>query len=167
MGRWIDLANSLGSDNGGGDNRDSGDNSGGRANNVPNVSNVPTASSRDLFAGWDVGVASLDPACPLGGYAPDRWARIINDCDRVIADFGQSAAALGWSAIDLFGFPLGGAAGVSLGGLVWRMDGGRLIAMDENSATYRWPFSDRMSRFARGYLAQLGARFVPVWQLEE
>ena len=167
MGRWIDLANSLGTDKGGGDNRDIRDNSSSRGANVPIVPNVPGPSVRNLFAAWDKGVASLDLGRALGGYAPDRWVRIVGDCDIVIADFGKSAAALGWSAVDLFGFPEGGAAGINLGGLVWRLNGGRLIAMDENCATYRWAFSDRTSRFARGYLEQVAAKFIPVWELGE
>jgi len=118
----------------------------------------------DLQEEWERGIASLEPDKPLGCYDADRWRRIVRDCDNLIADFGKSAAALGWSTIDLFGFP---ADALNLGGLVWRLDGGRLIAMDENCATYRWPYSDRTSRFARGYLEQMAARFVPVWELGE
>lgn len=166
MGRWLDLANSLGTEKGGGDNRDDRDDRPRTRANVPIVSNVPPPAARDLLGEWDEGIASLDPGTPRGGYPLDRWRRIVRDCDNVIADFGKSAVALGWSSIDLFGFPPGGVSGINLGGLVWRMDGGRLIAMDENCATYRWCFSDRTSRFARGYLENcLSVTFVPVWEL--
>lgn len=165
MGRWLDLANSMGTEKGGGDNRGDRDKRSHTRANVPIVSNVPPSSARDLFSEWDKGVASLDPDRPLGGYAPDRWRRIVRDCDNLIADFGRSAAALGWSTMDLFGFPVGGAEGINLGGLIWRLDGGRIIAMDESCATYRWCFSDKKSRFASGYLDQVAATFTPVWLL--
>ncbi|MCB4858411.1 hypothetical protein K7W03_02250 [Sphingobium sp. PNB] len=116
-----------------------------------------------LLEEWERGVASLDPDRPLGGYDPDHWRRIVRDCDNLIADFGRGAAAMGWSTIDLFGFdPAGGI----VAGLVRRLDGGRIVAMDDSCATYRWPFSDRTSRFARGYLENcLAQQFVPVWEL--
>lgn len=166
MGRWIDLANSLRTHKEAGDNRDKRDNRPNQMANVPNVPSVPVHSSRDLLMLWEKGTASLDPNRPLGGYDPDRWLRILRDCDNLIADFGKSAAALGWSTIDMFGFPAGGAAGINLGGLAWRMHGGRLIAMDENCATFRSAFADRTSRFSQGYLQRVEARFVPVWELE-
>ena len=170
MGRWLDLANSLETGKVAGDNRDDRDNSMSKGANVPNVPIVPPPSPRDLLIEWERGVASLDPDKPLGGYALDHWRRIVRDCDNLIADFGRSAAGLGWSTIDLFGFdPQGvGTMHLPLGGLIRRLDGGRIIAMDENCATYRWPYSDRTSRFARGYLETcLAQRCVPVWELGE
>ncbi|MEJ7926370.1 hypothetical protein WG908_06305 [Sphingobium sp. AN641] len=110
-------------------------------------------------------MASLDPDKPLGGYDRDRWCRIVRDCDNLVADFGKSAAAMGWSSLDLFGFPAQGVAGVNLGGLAWQVDGGRVICMDENCATYRLAFADATTRFARGWIGCVGESFVPVWEL--
>ncbi|MDR7155369.1 hypothetical protein J2W40_002196 [Sphingobium xenophagum] len=155
MGRWLDLAKEI-------DGRATAGQDGAI---VPNVPIVLTPSPRDLFRSWDKSVASLDPDKPLGGYAPDRWQRIVRDCDRLIADFGKGAASLGWSTLDLFGFPAGDCD--TTGGLAWRLDGGRIIAMDGHVATYRWPFSDRTSRYAKSYLAELASPFVPVWELSE
>lgn len=163
MGRWLDLANSMETKKNVGDVRDDG---AADMANGSNVSIVPARSARDLHVEWERGVASLDPDTSLGGYDSDRWKRIVRDCDNLIADFAKSASALGWSSIDLFGFDAQGASGANLGGLVWRLSGGRVIAMDENCATYRWAFSDRTSRFARGYLDQLSVSFVPVWELQ-
>lgn len=122
-----------------------------------------------LLKQWGRGVGLLDRDAPLGGYALDQWRRIVRDCDRLLADFGKGAAEMGWSTIDLFGFPPGGAGSVhNLGGLVWRLDGSRVIALDDRSVTYRWPFSDTTSRFSRGYLEScLDIPFVPVWELQK
>ena len=155
MGRWLDLAKEI----------DGRATAGQDGPTVPTVPLVPTPSPRDLFLSWDKSVASLDPDKPLGGYAPDRWRRIVGDCDRLIADFGKGAASLGWSTLDLFGFPARDCD--TIGGLAWRLDGGRIIAMDGHVATYRWPFSDKTSRFAKSYLAGLASPFVPVWELSE
>ena len=166
MGRWLDLANSMETKKGVGDDRDNGDKRAAGQANGSTVPIVPARSARDRRDEWERGVASLDPDKPLGGYDPDRWKRIVRDCDNLVADFGLSASALGWSSIDLFGFDAQGSAGANLGGLVWRLDGGRAIAMDENCATYRAAFSDRTSRFSKGYLERLALSFVPVWELQ-
>lgn len=157
MGRWLDLAKEI-------DGRATAGQDGAIG---PNGPIVPTPSPRDLFLSWDKSVASLDPDKPLGGYAPDRWRRIVRDCDRLIADFGKGAASLGWSTLDLFGFPTGDVTGGSFGGLAWRLDGGRVIAMDENVATYRWPFSERTGRLGRGHLERFQASAVFVWDMSE
>ena len=165
MGRWLDLANQMEREKDSGANRSNRADSSENGPIHPKHPIHPRPSPAELFMQWDKGVASLDPDKPLGSYAPDHWRRILRDCDNLIADFGRSAAALGWSTIDLFGFdPAGGI----VAGLIRRLDGGRIIAMDDSSATYRWPFSDRTSRFARGYLENcIAQQFVPVWQLHE
>lgn len=164
MGRWLDLANSMEEGKGPGDNRDNRDDSSVSGANVSNVPNVPPPPAREMLRDWERGVASLDLTIPLGGFPLDRWRRIVRDCDNLIADFGKGAATMGWSTIDLFGFDIDGG---NIGGLVHRIDGGRIITLDEALATYRWPFSDRTSRFARDYIGHLPISFVPVWELKQ
>lgn len=165
MGRWLERAKTLETKTDSGDNRDNRDNRDGRGDQGSFVPNVPGPSPRNLLMSWDKGVASLDPDKPLGGYPRDRWLRIIRDCNRLLNEFGRGAATMGWTAEDLFSFSIGGAASDDLGGLIWRLDGGRILFMDGERAAYRWPFSDQTSRFARGYIGALSGQRVPVWEL--
>lgn len=167
MGRWLERAKGLETRLGVGDNRDDRDIMADQGSFVPNVPIVPALSPRDLLISWQAGVASLDVDRPLGGYARDRWVRIVHDCDTLIADFGKGAAMMGWSTDDLFGFPAAGATSDGLGGLIWRLDGGRILFMDEVGAAYRLPLSDRSSRFARDYIGRMPGALAAVWELPE
>lgn len=167
MGRWLERAKALETKADTGDVRDNRDDRADQGSFVPNVPNVPALSARDLLLSWQDGVASLDLERPLGGYPRDRWKRIVRDCDRLLNEFGKGAAMMGWTTEDLFGFPAGGAASDGLGGLIWRLDGGRVVFMDDVGAAYRWPFSDQTSRFARGYIGGMVGQRVPVWELGE
>ncbi|MGE4430764.1 MAG: hypothetical protein AB7E05_08505 [Sphingobium sp.] len=127
-----------------------------------------TPDSGNSLKSWRDGIASLDPDTPRGGYDPSRWSRLVDDCHALLSGFGQSAASLGWTGIDLFGVPVAGAhAEYPFGGLAWRMKGGRVICIDEHQAVYRMPFSGAMARCARGFLDRRSGPFVPVWEMEQ
>jgi len=127
---------------------------------------VSENDAHDLLGEWCEGIASLDPDMPRGGYDPACWSRLVDDCRTLLSGFGQSAASLGWTAIDLFGVPAEGAGyGYPFGGLAWRIKGGRVICIDEYQAAYRMPFSGTVARCARGFLDRLGDPFVPLWEL--
>lgn len=131
-----------------------------------NKGHVSEKTPSTLQREWEAGVGTLDPDCPRGGYDPARWLRIVRDCDTLIASFGKSAASLGWSTSDLFGFDALGNEGETRGGLVCRLNGGRVLVLNDALVTYRYPFSKQMGRFARGYLDTQPVRWVPVWELE-
>lgn len=168
MGRWLELANRLEMEKDTGDNRDDRDKRADKGAIVPNVPIVPTPLVHNLVPEWMKGVASLDPDTPRGGYDPARWLRLVDDCHALLSGFGQSAASLGWTGIDLFGVPAAGAgAEYPFGGLAWRMKGGRVIFIDEHQAVYRMPFSGIAARCARGFLDRPSGPFVPVWEMEQ
>lgn len=164
MGRWLEMANRLETE------REAG------ANRVERVEREaihpirpihPTPLTHNPLPEWSKGIASLDPDTPRGGYDPSRWSRLVDDCHALLSGFGQSAASLGWTGIDLFGVPAAGAgAEYPFGGLAWRMKGGRVICIDEYQAVYRMPFSGIVARCARGFLDRRSGPFVPVWEME-
>jgi hypothetical protein len=65
-----------------------------------------------------------------------RWRQLIYDAGRFLdSGFASQAAALGWDAYDLFGCdgerPF---ARIDNMGLIWLLDGNRLVALTEQSA---------------------------------
>ena len=72
-----------------------------------------------------------------------RWRQAVEDARRFVAEWGEQAAALGWTANDLFGLaPIPAAPKPSferlsrydLTGLVWLLSGRRVIAMTDSTA---------------------------------
>jgi|GEM_PF-2361841 len=152
MGRWMDLVDQM-----------AGEQDEGYAPPAVKADVQAFAAPGGLLGLWLESIYALDPAAPRGGYSVARWGRMVADCDRFLREYGESAIALGWSTIDIFGVD---PARDELGGLIWRLHGGPVIFLGDACATYRLPLSDRTSRFARGYLARLATRFVPIWALE-
>jgi hypothetical protein len=59
-------------------------------------------------------------------------------------DFAATAAALGWTAIDLFGCDRDRPyARTDQAGLLWLLEGARLVALTENTATIEMPTGAR------------------------
>ena len=86
---------------------------------------------------WAEGFARLDPDKPPGDLPPARWCTFIDDIGRFLdSPFCPSAAALGWGPLDLFGCDSDRPfTGVDKAGLLWLLDGGRLIALTADTAT--------------------------------
>lgn len=86
---------------------------------------------------WAEGFARLDPDRPPGDVPPRRWRRFVDDCGRFLdGGFAARAAALGWVSCDLFGCDRDRPfARIDQAGLLWLLDGDRLIALSENTAT--------------------------------
>lgn len=55
---------------------------------------------------WCEALAHLDPFHPPGGIEPGRWRALIADARWLAKCHGPAAAALGWTASDLFGVDL-------------------------------------------------------------
>ena len=81
------------------------------------------------------------PACYLDGWARlqyqrplstdlDAWQRSINDAGLFLDAWGADAAAMQWTAGELFDLPRGRLAG----GLVWQLKGERVGALGEDRA---------------------------------
>jgi hypothetical protein len=86
---------------------------------------------------WAEGFARLDPNRPPGDVPPKRWRRFVDDVGRFLdGPFCTVAAALGWSPYDLFGCDRARPFGrVDQAGLLWLLNGDKLVMLAENTAT--------------------------------
>ena len=91
----------------------------------------------DIPRAWAEGFARLDPNFPRGDVPPKRWWQYVNDCGRFLDNgWAGKAAAFGWGPLDLFGcsrehtFPR-----IDRAGLLWLLNGNRLLALSETTAT--------------------------------
>lgn len=90
---------------------------------------------------WAEGFARLDPNRPPGGVSTRRWLQFVDDVGRFL-DHGWApqAVALGWGPYDLFGAdrerPF---ARIDRAGLIWLLNGDRLLALTESTATIEKP----------------------------
>jgi hypothetical protein len=90
---------------------------------------------------WAEGFARLDPDRPPGDVPLKRWQRFVDDVGLFLdGSFCAVAAALGWRPLDLFGCdrtrPF---ARIDQAGLLWLLNGAKLVALSENTATIKTP----------------------------
>jgi len=86
---------------------------------------------------WAEGFARLDPNHSPGDVPPRRWQQFVNDVGRFLdSPFCAVAAVLGWGPLDLFGCDRDRPfARIDQAGLLWLLNGDRLVALTENTAT--------------------------------
>jgi hypothetical protein len=82
-------------------------------------------------------LCSANPNVPPGDVPARRWRQFLADVGGFIASgFAEQAAALGWSEVDLYGCddtrPF---ARIDQAGLLWSLNGDRLVAITANAAT--------------------------------
>jgi hypothetical protein len=82
-------------------------------------------------------LARMRPAEPPPGISPSRWLRFIDDCGEFLdAGWGAKALVLGWHPLNLFGCdrerPF---ARIDRSGLLWLLNGGKLVALSRDTAT--------------------------------
>ena len=83
---------------------------------------------------WQVALAGLDAATAPQGFAPDRWRQLVEDARWLADRHGGSAAALGWTASDLFGLD---DTMDGWGGLADRLAGARRATFTDAVARWR------------------------------
>lgn len=83
---------------------------------------------------WQVALARLDAATAPQGFTSARWRQLVEDARWLADRHGSSAAALGWSASDLFGLDdtLDG-----WGGLADRLRGAKRVNFTDTVAHWR------------------------------
>ena len=86
---------------------------------------------------WAEGFGLLDPDRPPTDVPPRRWLRFIDDVGLFLnSPFCAVAAKLGWGPYDLFGCDRNRPfARIDRAGLLWVVNGDKLIALSENTAT--------------------------------
>ena len=93
----------------------------------------------DLYVtrSWAEALAEIDPDRPPGDVPLRRWMQLIDDIGHFIdRGFAKKAAALGWTALDLFGCDRDRPfARIDRAGLLWLLNGDRIMALSENTAT--------------------------------
>jgi hypothetical protein len=97
---------------------------------------------------WADAVARLDPArapCDM------RWLQFIDDCGRFLdGGWADRAAALGWGPLDLFGCdrdrPI---ARIDHAGLLWLLNGRKLVALSQHTATIETATGARQTYYRR------------------
>ncbi|WP_139139172.1 hypothetical protein [Sphingobium phenoxybenzoativorans] len=138
-----------------------------RQNDAPTGIQVQLTASPETFCNqnsqllWREGIASLDPEKPRGGFHWRRWDHLVADCVLIFNEYGEQAAATGWTAEDLFGVDPSGASGTIVGGLAWRLEGRKLLTVEVGIATFAYR-NGEIGRCSRGWIRGL----VPVWELE-
>jgi hypothetical protein len=87
--------------------------------------------------GWAEGFARLHPARPPSDVPAKRWLRFVDDVGTFLdSPFCAVAAALGWGPHDLFDCDRDRPfARIDHAGLLWLLNGDKLIALSENTAT--------------------------------
>jgi hypothetical protein len=84
---------------------------------------------------WAEGFARLSPDRPPADMPPRRWLRFVDDVGLFLdSPFCAVAAALGWGPLDLFGCDRDRPfARIDQAGLLWLLNGGKLIALAERT----------------------------------
>ena len=86
---------------------------------------------------WAEALTRLDPNRSPCDMPPKRWLRFIDDCGRFL-DGGWAARAeeLGWGPLELFGCDrVKPFARLDRAGLLWLLNGGKLVALTVMTAT--------------------------------
>jgi hypothetical protein len=96
---------------------------------------------------WAEGFARLDPDRAPADVPPKRWQRFVDDAGRFLdSPFCVVAAALGWGPHDLFGCDRDRPfARIDQAGLLWLLNGAKLVALSENTATGKTPTGARQT----------------------
>jgi hypothetical protein len=113
-------------------------------------------------------LAALEARCP-DCVPADRWQQAVEDGKRFLARWGKQAAALGWTARDLFGLhtppenPHPSYSRLSrydCTGLIWLLQGRRVTAMTESTARIGGATGNDTT-YRRHNLGPLGDDFLP------
>jgi hypothetical protein len=118
---------------------------------------------------WAEGFARLDLAQPPGDILLRRWRIFIDDAASFLdSGWAARAAALGWDPLDLFGCDKAKPfARIDRMGLLWIVNGRRLIALTENTATIESSAGARLNyRRTPDYSGPNNSDRVLVWELE-
>lgn len=139
-----------------------------RASKALNRLQVSTLVSDERLRGvpraWAEGFAHLDPCQPPGDVPTNRWQRFIDDAGLFLdSGFCAVAVSFGWEPLDLFGcnrkLPF---ARIDEAGLLWLLNGGKLVALSEDAAAIETSAGARLT-YRR---TPSGPSRVLAWELE-
>jgi hypothetical protein len=103
----------------------------------------PAPASAESWHHW---LASLDLDSPPGDVPQAAWTLFIDASRQFIADWGATAAALGWTAEDLFGrHPIKPYARIDRAGLCWLVGAGRVVVLTAGAAAIETAGGSRLT----------------------
>src|SRR4051812_3680255 len=113
---------------------------------------------------WAEGLARLDPSRAPADVPPSRWLLFINDCGRFADQWASRASQLGWTAVALFGCDRAKPfARLDRAGLLWLLDGRRIVALTDDTAAIETPGGGRLTYYRR--TPSQDANAMAVWDL--
>ena len=100
---------------------------------------------------WAEGFARLDLVKPPEGFDERRWRQVVDDGGRFLdGGWAERAAALGWSALDVFGaHPVKPNDSFDAMGLVPLIRGGEVIDVKSDMAVIRMPTGNNLTYYLR------------------
>ena len=102
---------------------------------------------------WVQGVAYLDPDRPPNDVPRHRWRQFVDDCKNFLSSsehWADRAAQLGWDAMALFGCaPKRPLDYLGSAGLLWAINGGRLLELHRDWAVIDVPVHGSQRTFYR------------------
>jgi hypothetical protein len=102
---------------------------------------------------WVWGVACLDPDRPPSDVPRHRWRQFVDDCRNFLSpseNWAERAARLGWDAMALFGCaPKRPLDYLGSAGLLWAINGGRLLELHRDWASIDVPVHGSHRTFYR------------------
>ena len=102
---------------------------------------------------WVQGVACLDPDRPPNDVPRHRWRQFVDDCKNFLSSsetWANRAAGLGWDAMALFGCaPKRPLDYLGSAGLLWAINGGRLLELHRDWAVIDVPVHGSKRIFSR------------------
>jgi hypothetical protein len=91
----------------------------------------------------------------MTGVPRHRWCQFVDDCNSFIrSDWAERAAALGWTARALFGCHRNPLMYLGSAGLLWVMDGGKLVDLRRDWAVIDCPVRRSPRNYSRREMDQ-------------
>jgi hypothetical protein len=112
-----------------------------------------TAPLARIPSDWVDGIARLNADRPPTDVPRHRWRQFVNDCNKFLRpseNWAERAAKLGWDAMALFGCaPKRPLDYLGSAGLLWAINGGKLVELHRDWAVIDVPLQTRQRIFSR------------------
>ncbi|OAN52978.1 hypothetical protein A6A04_14775 [Paramagnetospirillum marisnigri] len=122
----------------------------------------PAAVVLSVPAEWAVGFERLCSLAAPSLYSQSRWNRIIDDAERLMADWAGNLAALEWTTLGVFGVhPHASERRQDYKGIVPQINGRRIVAITSTSVSIQGRDGHRLTI----YRAPDQPGQIPLWEM--